>query len=148
MVKSLEGAKSASLDSLKAFRYFLARRPFGGSGHSQWNPAYPIEAPVEFIHGHKRSIIHQRELHNDAPSFALPLRAALREAPKVIQVGEMRRMQKPSGSVGYPEGGTVRTREYFERGEHDGKTAGEPPPEAPEPPTTQSSDREPEMVIG
>jgi twitching motility protein PilT len=49
-----------------------------------------IEDPVEFTHRHKRSIIHQRELHSDTPSFALALRAALRQAPKVILVGEMR----------------------------------------------------------
>jgi twitching motility protein PilT len=49
-----------------------------------------IEDPIEFMHKHKRSIIHQRELHSDTPSFALALRAALRQAPKVILVGEMR----------------------------------------------------------
>jgi twitching motility protein PilT len=49
-----------------------------------------IEDPIEFLHRHKRSTIHQRELHTDTPSFALALRAALRQAPKVILVGEMR----------------------------------------------------------
>ena len=49
-----------------------------------------IEDPVEFLHNHKRSTIHQRELHSDTPTFALALRAALRQAPKVILVGEMR----------------------------------------------------------
>src|SRR6266478_6300794 len=49
-----------------------------------------IEDPVEFLHLHKKSTIHQRELHSDTPSFALALRAALRQAPKVILVGEMR----------------------------------------------------------
>src|SRR5258705_1483042 len=49
-----------------------------------------IEDPIEFMHQHKRSIVHQRELHSDTPSFALALRAALRQAPKVILVGEMR----------------------------------------------------------
>jgi twitching motility protein PilT len=49
-----------------------------------------IEDPIEFLHNHKRSTIHQRELHSDAPSFALALRAALRQAPKLILVGEMR----------------------------------------------------------
>jgi twitching motility protein PilT len=49
-----------------------------------------IEDPIEFLHTHKRSTIHQRELHSDTPSFALALRAALRQAPKVILVGEMR----------------------------------------------------------
>src|SRR6202162_4926708 len=49
-----------------------------------------IEDPIEFLHNHKKATIHQRELHSDTPSFALALRAALRQAPKVILVGEMR----------------------------------------------------------
>ena len=49
-----------------------------------------IEDPIEFLHAHKNSTVHQRELHSDTPNFALALRAALRQAPKVILVGEMR----------------------------------------------------------
>ena len=49
-----------------------------------------IEDPIEFLHPHKNCIVNQRELHSDTPSFALALRAALRQAPKVILVGEMR----------------------------------------------------------
>jgi len=49
-----------------------------------------IEDPIEFLHRHKKATIHQRELHTDTPTFALSLRAALRQAPKVILVGEMR----------------------------------------------------------
>jgi twitching motility protein PilT len=49
-----------------------------------------IEDPIEFLHRHKKSTIHQRELHSDTPTFAMALRAALRQAPKVILVGEMR----------------------------------------------------------
>ena len=49
-----------------------------------------IEDPIEFIHAHKKATIHQRELHSDTPTFGLALRAALRQAPKVILVGEMR----------------------------------------------------------
>src|SRR6476659_5301907 len=49
-----------------------------------------IEDPIEFLHDHKNSTIHQRELHSDTPNFATALRAALRQAPKVILVGEMR----------------------------------------------------------
>src|SRR6266403_1265210 len=49
-----------------------------------------IEDPIEFLHRHKKATIHQRELHSDTPTFALALRAALRQAPKVILVGEMR----------------------------------------------------------
>jgi twitching motility protein PilT len=223
-----------------------------------------IEDPVEFMHRHKRSIIHQRELHSDTPSFALALRAALRQAPKVILVGEMRDKETIEIALEAAETGhlvlstlhtidasktvervvgvfplaeqhvirnrlaksfryiisqrllpardgkrrvavleilkaTVRTREYLEKGEHEGKTlldamrdgdtegmqhfdggieqliragiiemetglayatnpgnlrlllsdiAGEPPPEVIQPEPTQSSDREPELVIG
>src|SRR5262249_31141270 len=49
-----------------------------------------IEDPIEFLHRHKKATIHQRELHTDTPTFSLSLRAALRQAPKVILVGEMR----------------------------------------------------------
>ncbi|MGH9574298.1 MAG: type IV pilus twitching motility protein PilT [Candidatus Acidiferrales bacterium] len=49
-----------------------------------------IEDPIEFIHQHKKATVHQRELHTDTPNFALALRAALRQAPKLILVGEMR----------------------------------------------------------
>jgi twitching motility protein PilT len=222
-----------------------------------------IEDPVEFMHRHKRSIIHQRELHSDTPSFSLALRAALRQAPKVILVGEMRDKETIEIALEAAETGhlvlstlhtidasktvervvgvfpmaeqhvirnrlaksfryiisqrlipskdgkrvaaleilkaTLRTREYLEKGEHEGKTlldamrdgdtegmhhcdggiekliragaieidtglayatnpgnlrlqladiAGEPPPEPEAPQPVQSSDREPEMVIG
>ena len=52
-----------------------------------------IEDPIEFLHQHKKSTINQRELGTDTPAFALGLRAALRQAPKVILVGEMRDME-------------------------------------------------------
>jgi len=49
-----------------------------------------VEDPIEFLHNHKKSTVHQRELHSDAPNFVLALRAALRQAPRVIMVGEIR----------------------------------------------------------
>jgi len=49
-----------------------------------------IEDPIEFLHAHKNCTIHQRELYTDTSDFANALRAALRQAPKVILVGEMR----------------------------------------------------------
>jgi twitching motility protein PilT len=49
-----------------------------------------LEDPVEFSHPHKKATFNQRELGNDFDSFASGLRAALRQAPKVILVGEMR----------------------------------------------------------
>jgi twitching motility protein PilT len=52
-----------------------------------------IEDPIEFMHRHKKSTVHQRELHSDTSSFAYALRAALRQAPKVILVGEIRDLE-------------------------------------------------------
>jgi len=49
-----------------------------------------IEDPIEFLHLHKRAIVHQRELHSDTPSVAHAMRAALRQAPNVIVVGELK----------------------------------------------------------
>ncbi len=52
-----------------------------------------VEDPIEFVHTHKRCIVNQRELGQDAHSFALALKAALRQDPDVILVGEMRDME-------------------------------------------------------
>ena len=49
-----------------------------------------IEDPIEYLHPHNVATINQREVGNDTQTFALALRAALRQAPKVILVGEMR----------------------------------------------------------
>src|SRR5271170_1278669 len=49
-----------------------------------------LEDPVEFVHQHKKSTFNQREMGSDFSSFAAGLRAALRQAPKVVLVGEMR----------------------------------------------------------
>jgi twitching motility protein PilT len=49
-----------------------------------------LEDPIEFVHSHKKSTFNQRELGKDFDTFAHGLRAALRQAPKVILVGEMR----------------------------------------------------------
>jgi twitching motility protein PilT len=49
-----------------------------------------LEDPIEYLHNHKRSLINQREIGTDTVSFAGALRAALREDPDVILVGEMR----------------------------------------------------------
>ena len=49
-----------------------------------------IEDPIEFVHGNKRCLVHQREVGRDTESFDAALRAALREDPDVILVGEMR----------------------------------------------------------
>ena len=49
-----------------------------------------LEDPIEFLHRHEKSMVNQREIGPDTPSFASGLRAALREDPDVILVGEMR----------------------------------------------------------
>ena len=49
-----------------------------------------LEDPVEYVHKHKKSLVNQREIHHDSKSFATALRAALREDPDVILVGELR----------------------------------------------------------
>ena len=52
-----------------------------------------IEDPIEYIHSHKRSLVSQREVPNDSPTFARALRGALRQAPDVIMLGEMRDLE-------------------------------------------------------
>jgi twitching motility protein PilT len=49
-----------------------------------------LEDPIEFLHSHAKSTFSQRELGNDFPNFATGLRAALRQAPKIILLGEIR----------------------------------------------------------
>jgi twitching motility protein PilT len=64
-----------------------------------------IEDPIEFLHSHKESIVNQREVGSDAPDFALGLRAALREDPDVILVGEMRDLETISTALTAAETG-------------------------------------------
>jgi twitching motility protein PilT len=64
-----------------------------------------IEDPIEFLHRHKQSIVNQREIGSDAPDFALGLRAALREDPDVILVGEMRDLETISTALTAAETG-------------------------------------------
>jgi twitching motility protein PilT len=49
-----------------------------------------IEDPIEFLYSHKKATVHQRELHSDTPSVAHAMRAALRQVPNVIAVGELK----------------------------------------------------------
>src|SRR5918992_1507364 len=58
-----------------------------------------IEDPIEFLHRHKKCIVNQRELGADAQSFALGLKAALRQDPDVILVGEMRDLETISTAL-------------------------------------------------
>lgn len=52
-----------------------------------------IEDPIEFVHDPKRCLVNQREVHRDTESFARALRAALREDPDIVLVGEMRDLE-------------------------------------------------------
>ena len=52
-----------------------------------------IEDPIEFLHGHKKCIVNQREIGSDAKSFGMGLKSALRQDPDVILVGEMRDLE-------------------------------------------------------
>ena len=64
-----------------------------------------IEDPIEFLHRHKSSIVNQREIGSDAPNFALGLKAALRQDPDVILVGEMRDLETISTALTAAETG-------------------------------------------
>jgi len=64
-----------------------------------------IEDPIEFLHRHKKCIVNQRELGADAQSFALGLKAALRQDPDVILVGEMRDLETISTALTAAETG-------------------------------------------
>lgn len=64
-----------------------------------------LEDPVEFVHPHKKATFNQRELGNDFDAFANGLRAALRQAPKVILVGEMRDRETVEIGLGAAETG-------------------------------------------
>jgi twitching motility protein PilT len=64
-----------------------------------------IEDPIEFLHRHKRCIINQREIGQDAPTFAAGLKAALRQDPDVILVGEMRDLETISTALTAAETG-------------------------------------------
>jgi twitching motility protein PilT len=64
-----------------------------------------IEDPIEYLHRHKRAMVNQREIGQDSASFALALRAALREDPDVILVGEMRDLETMSTAITAAETG-------------------------------------------
>jgi twitching motility protein PilT len=64
-----------------------------------------IEDPIEFLHAHKKCLVNQRELGTDAQSFAEALKAALRQDPDVILVGEMRDLETISTALTAAETG-------------------------------------------
>lgn len=64
-----------------------------------------LEDPIEYVHAHKQSIVQQREVENDTKSFANGLRAALRQDPDIILVGEMRDLETISTAITAAETG-------------------------------------------
>lgn len=64
-----------------------------------------VEDPIEYLHTHKQSMVNQREIGQDVDSFAGSLRAALREDPDVILVGEMRDFETINAAVTAAETG-------------------------------------------
>ncbi|MGA3166598.1 MAG: type IV pilus twitching motility protein PilT [Terriglobia bacterium] len=64
-----------------------------------------IEDPVEFVHPHKKCLVNQREVHSDTHSFANSLRAALREDPDVVLIGEMRDLETVESALRIAETG-------------------------------------------
>ncbi len=64
-----------------------------------------IEDPIEYMHGHKRCMVNQREIGQDISSFSMALRAALREDPDIILVGEMRDYETIEAAVTAAETG-------------------------------------------
>ncbi len=64
-----------------------------------------IEDPIEYVHKHKMAIVDQRQVGEDVPSFAEGLRAAFREDPDVVLIGEMRDLETISAAVSIAESG-------------------------------------------
>jgi len=64
-----------------------------------------IEDPIEFVHAHKNCLVNQREVHSDTGSFATALRAALREDPDVVLIGEMRDLETVESALRVAETG-------------------------------------------
>ncbi len=64
-----------------------------------------IEDPIEYIHQHKGCLVNQREVHSDTQGFSLALRAALREDPDVVLIGEMRDLETIESALRIAETG-------------------------------------------
>jgi twitching motility protein PilT len=64
-----------------------------------------VEDPIEFIHRHQNCLVNQREVHSDTQSFAMALRAALREDPDIVLIGEMRDLETVESALRIAETG-------------------------------------------
>src|SRR5205823_5679303 len=64
-----------------------------------------IEDPIEFVHAHKGCLVNQREVHQDTQGFANALRAALREDPDIVLIGELRDLETIESALRIAETG-------------------------------------------
>src|SRR6187200_1766782 len=64
-----------------------------------------IEDPIEFVHQHQGCLVNQREVHSDTQSFSMALRAALREDPDIVLIGEMRDLETVEAALRIAETG-------------------------------------------
>jgi twitching motility protein PilT len=64
-----------------------------------------IEDPIEFVHPHQSCLVNQREVHSDTQSFSMALRAALREDPDIVLIGEMRDLETVEAALRIAETG-------------------------------------------
>ncbi|MDE2664964.1 MAG: type IV pilus twitching motility protein PilT [Acidobacteriota bacterium] len=64
-----------------------------------------IEDPIEFLHEHRKCLVNQREVHSDTRSFAAALRAALRQDPDVVLIGELRDLETMEAALRIAETG-------------------------------------------
>lgn len=94
VVGSTGSGKSTSLAAM------IGHRNRNSSSH-----ILTIEDPLEFVHHHERSIVQQREVGIDTLSYANALKNALREAPDVILIGEIRDMETMKHAINYAETG-------------------------------------------
>ena len=73
--------------------------------HGHTSVMVTVEDPIEYVHGHKRSIINQREVGADTDSFANALRHILRQDPNVILIGELRDLETIQAALNIAETG-------------------------------------------
>ncbi len=121
-----EGIRSFQELALPAVLANLAERPRGlvlvtgptGSGKSTTLAAMldkinkerhghilTIEDPIEFVHKHQGCLVNQREVHSDTESFSMALRAALREDPDIVLIGELRDLESMESALRVAETG-------------------------------------------
>lgn len=73
--------------------------------HEQYNHIITVEDPIEYLHRHESSIVNQREVYTDTPSFSSALKYALREDPDVVLIGEMRDLETVESALNISETG-------------------------------------------